>query len=142
MKYEFLPHTADIRMRISGNDPADLFCAGVRGMAFVLNEDICSNQQTPVIERSFVLESADRTTLLIDFLSEILTLSYVENAVFCTARFTQISETELACTVYGVLVDQLDEEIKAVTYTEALVEKRTMENGFQMSFLIFNYEDL
>lgn len=136
MKYEFLPHTADIRMRLSGNDPADLFCAGVRGMASVLKEDICSKQEASVLERSVVLESSDRTALLVDFLSEILTLSYVENAVFCTARFNQISETALACTVYGIPIDHLDEEIKAVTYTEALVERK--DNGKWVSDIVFD----
>ena len=136
MRYEFLPHTADIRMRISGTDLADLFKAGVRGMASVLKDGICSKGAAAELERSFELESSDRTALLIDFLSEVLTCCYVENAVFCAVRFTQIDETGLACTVYGFPVDHLDEEIKAVTYTEAHVVKA--ENGSWETDVVFD----
>ena len=121
MKYEFIPHTADIRMRIQGNDLTDLFKAGVHGMATVLKADICSGQEPLLLEKSFVLQGSDRTALLIDFLSEILTLSYVEKAVFCSVRFARLDDLGLECTVFGYPIDQLDEEIKAVTYTEAHV---------------------
>jgi len=136
MKYEFLPHTADIRMRIQGNDPEDLFKAGVRGMASVLQEGICSNQEPPELERSLVLESPDRTSLLIDFLSEVLTLCYVENAVFCAVRFNKLNGTGLECTVYGFPINRLDEEIKAVTYTEARVVQT--EGGTWVSDVVFD----
>ena len=130
MKYEFIPHTADIRMRIQGNDLTDLFKAGVRGMATVLKTDICSGQEPLLLEKSFVLQGSDRTALLIDFLSEILTLSYVEKAVFCSVRFARLDDQGLECTVFGYPIDQLDEEIKAVTYTEAHVVRTKNRTWF------------
>lgn len=123
MKYEFLPHTADIRMRISGSDPADLFNAGLRGMAAVLKGNICSNSDRPVKEIEISVTSSDHTALLIDFLSEVLTLSYTGHTVYCTARFSMIEEAELKGRLYGYPVDLWDEEIKAVTYTEARVHR-------------------
>jgi len=123
MKYEFLSHTADIRMRLTGNDLADLFNAGVRGMAAVLKGDVCSNPGPSVIEHSIQIKSSDGTALLIDFLSEVLTRSYVENQIYCAVRFSSIDEKELRGTLYGYPIDQWDEEIKAVTYTEASVHR-------------------
>ncbi len=123
MKYEFLPHTADIRMRLRGTDLADLFNAGVRGMASVLKGDICSNPGDHIVENTIRIKSSDSTALLIDFLSEVLTLSYVENAVYCSVHFSSIEENELEGILYGYPVDQWDEEIKAVTYTEASVQR-------------------
>ena len=125
MKYEFLPHTADIRMRLNGTDLADLFNAGVRGMASVLMGDICSDPGDIIVEKRILLKSSDSTSLLIDFLSEVLTLSYVENAVFCSVLFSSIDENALEGILYGHPVDQWDEEIKAVTYTEASVQQLT-----------------
>ena len=136
MKYEFLAHTADIRMRISGTDLADLFNAGLRGMGAVLKANVCSSQEPALLERSLDVESSDCTALLIDFLSEVLTLCYVENAVFCSVRFRKLSEMALECTVYGYPVDQLDEEIKAVTYTEAHVIRT--EAGRWVSDVVFD----
>ena len=123
-------------MRIRGNDLSDLFSAGVRGMAAVLKDGICSNHEPPGLERSFVLESSDRTSLLIDFLSEVLTLCYVENAIFCAVRFSKLDDTGLECTVYGFPIDGLDEEIKAVTYTEAQVVRT--EKGAWISDVVFD----
>lgn len=123
MNYEFLPHTADIRMRLNGTDLADLFNAGMRGMASVLKGDICSNPGDIIVENTIRIKSSDSTALLIDFLSEVLTLSYLENAVFCSAHFNLIDENELDGILYGHPVDQWDEEIKAVTYTEASVQR-------------------
>lgn len=136
MKYEFLPHTADIRIRLNGNDLADLFNAGVRGMAVVLKGDVCSDPEPSVIESTIRIKSSDGTALLIDFLSEVLTRSYVENTVFCAVRFSSIDEKELQGTLYGYPIDQWDEEIKAVTYTEASVHRT--ENNNWVSDVVFD----
>lgn len=136
MKYEFLPHTADIRMRISGSDPADLFNAGIRGMAAVLKGNICTNSDRPVKENPISVKSSDRTALLIDFLSEVLTRSYMEHTVYCAVRFSLIEETELKGILYGHPLDQWDEEIKAVTYSEAGVERSS--DGTWSSKVVFD----
>ena len=123
MGYEFLSHTADIRMKINGSDLAELFTAGVQGMAAVLKEDICKTEKPPVKESEVRLKSVDSTSLLIDFLSEVLTRTYVDKAIYCNIRFARITEHELEGVLQGYPVENLDEEIKAVTYTEAKVHR-------------------
>lgn len=136
MGYEFLSHTADIRMRINGSDLKELFTSGVQGMASVLKEDICKTVESPVKESKVQLKSVDSTSLLIDFLSEVLTRTYVDKVIYCTIRFTHITENELEGVLYGYPAGSLDEEIKAVTYTEAKVQ-RTADNQWA-SYVVFD----
>lgn len=41
MKIRYLPHTADIRMHIEGENLRDLFAAGLQGMTEFLEEGFC-----------------------------------------------------------------------------------------------------
>ncbi len=70
----------------------------------------------------------DRTTLLIDFLSELLTLAYTEKAIFCYVHIEKMSETQINAIVSGALVDGFEEDVKAVTYHEANVQKNETGN--------------
>ncbi|NHF59730.1 archease [Flavobacteriaceae bacterium TP-CH-4] len=121
MKIEYLPHTADIRMRIQGNGLEDLFRAGVLGMGNILKEGICDQEH--IFDRKAEIEivAADPTCLLIDFLSEVLSHSYTEKSVFCKVKFLGLSSVKGVAEIYGKKVDGFDEEIKAVTYHEAEV---------------------
>jgi SHS2 domain-containing protein len=65
----------------------------------------------------------DTTCLLVDYLSDVLTLSYTEKAVFCAVNFHKLEETSLSARIYGRAVEGFDEEIKAVTYHGANVRQ-------------------
>lgn len=121
MKIEFLPHTADIRMKIEGSTLEELFVAGVLGMGNILKEGFCN--QNGVLVHTFKIEitAADQTCLLIDFLSEVLSISYAEKAIFCEVEFLKLTQATLIAEIHGKRVEGFDEEIKAVTYHEAEV---------------------
>ena len=137
MKFEFLPHTADIRMRIEAETLPLLFQAGLRGMSHILKEDYCPNEQKRNLRRVFAINAADITCLLIDFLSEVLTLSYTEKSVFCDLNFVDFSEKLISAEISGSAVaDGFDEEIKAVTYHEAAVTKNN--EGLWETVVVFD----
>lgn len=121
MKIEFLPHTADVEMRVEGNSIEELFAAAIRGMAQVLKEAGCSFTGTYPVNSRIEIQAPDLTCLLIDTLSHILALSFINKAVFCLADFGELSQNRLAADIYGYKVDGFDEEIKAVTYHGAEV---------------------
>ncbi|MFZ5845140.1 MAG: archease, partial [Patescibacteria group bacterium] len=77
----------------------------------------------PSLVEEISLRATDQTTLLIDFLSEIVGRAYTQKAVFTRVVFAELNPTNLKAKISGVKVRQFDEDIKAVTYHEANIVK-------------------
>ena len=123
MKIWYLPHTADIRMKIEAATLEDLFTIGVEGMSNILIEGYCKKNLKLKLKRSIKIQSSDYTCLLIDFLSEVLSHSYTDKAIYCGVNSIFLSEYEINAEITGVPIEKFHEEIKAVTYHEAQVQK-------------------
>ncbi len=119
--FQVLPHTADSRLLVQANTLAELFLGALEGMNQILKKD-GSFSGIPVKER-LSLSATDSTSLLIDFLSQILSLSLLKQAIFNQVDFKLLTATTLIADLRGNLVDHFDKEIKAVTYHEAAVRK-------------------
>jgi SHS2 domain-containing protein len=119
MKFEFHPHTADIRMKVEAPNLKELFEVALLGMGEILREGWCNGHHNLPMKVTINIESKDRTCLLIDFLSEVLSLSYAKKAVYCQLQISTLRTTKLEGCILGAPVNFLDEEIKAVTYHEA-----------------------
>lgn len=133
---EYLPHIADLRLRIEADTLEELFEAGLKGMSTILKKDFCNSMTEFNIERQVNIDSNDITSLLVDFLSEALTKSYVEHALFCELSVVKLTDQTLIATIRGTRVDSFDEDIKAITYHEADVKKN--QNGNWETLLIFD----
>lgn len=133
---EFQSHTADIRMKIVSDSLPDLLLTGLSGMNRLLKKDPFHNNGEQVLFRTLKINSVDTTTLLVDFLSEVLTLSHVEKAIFDEVDFTHISDHELSAIIKGSKTNHFDEDIKAVTYHEANVQKN--DDGQWKTTIIFD----
>lgn len=123
MKIQYLPHTADIRMKIMGSTLEELFVAGMIGMGNILKEGFCDNDNPIDCKAKIEIHALDRTCLLIDFLSEILSFSYAEKSIYCKLELSELTATKIKATLFGSHTSKLDEEIKAVTYHEAQVHR-------------------
>ena len=124
MKIQYLSHTADIRMNIEASTLQELFIAGTRGMNAILKEGFCDQNNLFEKKASIEIQSSDYTCLLIDFLSEVLSISYTEKSIYCKVRILKFSKYKIIAEVLGKTIDHFEEEIKAVTYHEANVQKR------------------
>jgi SHS2 domain-containing protein len=123
--YTFLEHTADIRILLEGDSFQGLFLAGIQAIAEILKPGFCPAQNPPyAFERTMQLESTDRTALLIDFLSDVLTQCHMDQAIYCTATANRLSETGIEAVIHGMPVADFDDDIKAVTYHEAEVRHK------------------
>ncbi len=125
MNIEYLPHTADVRMKISGETPEQLFLAGLLGMSQILKENLCNESHSLEKQAEIELKAPDLTCLLVDFLSEVLSISYTEKAIYCRMENVDLTETRAKAILYGTGINKLDEEIKAVTYHEAEVARKS-----------------
>jgi SHS2 domain-containing protein len=129
-------HIADVRLCIEGSTLEELLEAGVEGMSHILKKGLCRERQEYPLEFGISLTSPDTTSLLIEFLSDVLTISHINNAVICRVKFENVSAESLSCSVLGACVSSFDRDIKAVSYHEAEVVKD--EKGNFKTNIIFD----
>lgn len=133
-KYTLIEHTADIRLFVQADSLQELFFAALQGMASIISHQACQTLDLPLTQE-ITLKSPDITALLIDFLSDVLTLSHTHKAVFCHATFKMLTDNHLEALVYGTLIASFDEDIKAVTYHEAEIIKK---DGLLSTMIVFD----
>lgn len=133
---EHLSHTADIRLRLKADSREELFRAGFEAMMQIIKPEACRKPCPCLLSETLSVRSVDDTALLIDFLSDVLTLCHEHKAVFCELVFQELNPGHLQASVGGRPANGFEEDIKAVTYHEANV--RQNENGQWETLLIFD----
>ncbi len=112
--YECIPHTADLAIRVWGNDLPDLF-AHAAGALF----DMISPAPERIDRtRQVVVESIDMEGLLVDWLNQLIFLHEVNQETYACFEITAFSDTELRAVVHGGAVTVKHRTIKAATYHE------------------------
>lgn len=131
--YEFLPHTADVKIRAYGATLEELFTHALQGMFAA-----CGPQQSAHsnhANHAIVLTSNNVAYLLIDFLAECLYLSDTYNEAYESIEFKTLTSTSLTARVTGYSIDGFSiTEIKAVTYHDVSVEQ--VDGVWQATFVL------
>jgi len=135
-QYRFIPHTADISIEVEADTLEELFLASLLGMNQILKEDFCLHAPNPSAEQDVSIRSVDNTTLLVDFLSAVLTHTYLEKTMFCRIDFSALNANYVEATIKGVPVDFFEDDIKAVTYHGAEVNRN--KDGSWSTAIIFD----
>jgi SHS2 domain-containing protein len=107
-----LEHTADWALEVWAPDLAGLLAEAARGMYRLMGVVLADG---PRQERRIALAGADRESLLVDFLAELLYLVESEGLAFDTLDL-EAAEGRLAARLEGAPVVSRSKEIKAVTY--------------------------
>ena len=130
-QYESIPHTADLQLRVWGKTLQELFKNALIGMSqsmqpksrmCVLKGKKLECPDLPVTQKISV-DAPDIEGLLVDFLNEALYLCDANNQLFLDVSFDTFSDTNLTGTLYGVLLDGIDLEVKATTHHGLKIEK-------------------
>jgi len=135
--FEEIDHTADTGLRITAPNLRELFITGARGMFTLIMPEPDSRAEDAVRhgkkeERRVSLSSADRETLLRDWLAELLYLHTTDRLYFTDFTLDTVRETRLQGTARGIPLSEdfihslMD--IKAVTYHG--LEIRETDEGF------------
>lgn len=114
-----LEHTSDIAILAKGYRLEEVYADALRQMNEVLLPGHCEGPRHYDCQMHLCLRGEDPTALLIDFLSDVLALTYIQKAIFCEALFESLSRREVAVDLFGRWYGRLENEIKAVTYHEA-----------------------
>ena len=116
MRYKNLEHTADLKIRSYGKNLEQVFA----NMAIGMYENIFDKKDVikeKRVKHNIKIKSADTKALLVDFLSELVSLSDINNEVYLDYKI-KIRENELIAQVRGNKIKGLKLEIKAVTYND------------------------
>ncbi|MBI4691973.1 MAG: archease [Candidatus Terrybacteria bacterium] len=128
--FEILPHTADVRLRVKGKTLEALFKQAVLGMAQILKPNANIAKINANNTKQIKVESLNKEILLIDFLSEVLTLSQINKNIYNVSSL-KFQDSSLEAELVGAKVDGFDEDIKAVTYHEAKITE-SKEGNFEV----------
>lgn len=121
-------HTADIKLLVSASSIPGLFYESLKAV----NEFLHPTYITPKTQtqpQTLTITAKNELYLLIDFLSTIVAYSTVYHAVFEILSIDKQTEKELIVTIQGTRTEEFEEEIKAVTYHQASLEK-TVDNQY------------
>ena len=107
-----IEHTADWELKVWGSGLSDLFEQAALGFLTLTGMVLKSK---PRLSRTIELQNIDSESLLVDFLSELLYLSEVEEIGFDSFDI-HMNGSNLEAIMFGAPIDTITREIKAVTY--------------------------
>ena len=123
-RYEQIPHTADIAVRVYGKDLKELFINAAYGM-FDIIADLEGLKSSVSIDVN--LEVPSKEELLVSWLDELLYNFYVKGIIFFKFDITFLSETKLIAKAEGRHIgknkNRLKTEIKAATYHDLTIKE-------------------
>jgi len=118
--YESIAHTADVRFRITSETLEGLFIDALYALTDFMQPEWLDEPVTAAIE----LDATDTTSLLVDFLGEVLTRCHVRREAYTEVVFESLNATSCRAALKGRNVRGFGEDVKAVTYHEAEVVQR------------------
>ncbi|MEK7579711.1 MAG: archease [Patescibacteria group bacterium] len=136
-KFEILEESPDFKLKIFGSSPKDLFKNAIYSLGYTQKPEIVEQSTVGallgrlrgkrVIE-DFLIESMDYNTLLVDFLSEVLSRCETHNAVFFEVKFDSFSENKIEGRIYGVKSEDFAKTVKAVAYEQVNIIEAAPKN--------------
>jgi len=111
-KYEILEHKADLKIRTWGSTKEELFVNALLAMQDSMKPELSEGK----VKRKMFIESSDPSTLLVDFLSELLYLIQINKEIYSYVNFRVFSGNKIEAELIGQKVERFGEDIKAVTY--------------------------
>jgi len=123
-KYEQIPHTADIALRVYGKDLRELFANAAYGM-FDIIADLEGLKGS--VEIDVDLKASSKEELLVSWLDELLFNFYTKGIIFFKFDVNFIGKDNLIAKVHGRHVgenrNRLKTEIKAATFHDLEIKE-------------------
>lgn len=137
-QFKIKPEISDVKVSVESRSLESLFRNSLLGMDEVLRKGFDKTIDGNLIASDIEVSAFDSTSLLITFLSEVLTLSRNTKIIFCFAQFMALNEKYLLATISGTRVDKFDKDIKGVSFHKAEIVKNV--NGNYKTNIIFDYK--
>jgi SHS2 domain-containing protein len=123
-RFEEIEHTADLALRVYGQDMRELFANAAHGMFALMAEP----PKETTCEREVSLEATDYESLLVDWLNELIYLHEVEGKTYYQFNIETLSSTKLKAHMTGGPTKSKTKAIKAATFHDLKINETA--NGF------------
>ncbi len=130
--FEELSHTADLEIRVWGQDLASLFSAAADGMIHLSGIEDYEEGFSAVTE-SISLDAMDYEGLLILFLEELLYRLTEDYMLFSIDKISISTEFSLKAKLRGTQIRAYQRDIKAVTYHRLNI--RETDQGYEVNIV-------
>jgi len=120
-KFEILDHLSDLKVKVFGKTRKELFKNAM--VAMFEGADYQKDSKSQAEKCKIEISSFDFSSLLVDFLSEILYLSETKKLVFEKIKFQKFSEKEISAILFGKRLKRMGVHVKGVTYHGLKIKK-------------------
>ena len=132
MKYEFLDHTADIKIKAYGKTQEEAF----ENLVLAISEYLSKEQKIkPKKTKTIEVHGTDKENLLYNFIDELIYLYDAENFIVSKAEINFLGNN-IKAALYGDDTKNYKDldHIKAATYAEMHVKKT--EKGWELQVVL------
>ena len=132
--FEIIDHTGDVGIIAYGSNIKELFCNAALALFSLITEteSIVEN-----LQRDLEIGSADRDSLLVEWLNELIYLFDAEHILFRRFDIESLSNNQLKATCYGENIDPSRHKIKlgvkAATYHMLKIDKDS--DGYKVQII-------
>jgi len=131
MDYKNIGHPADLKIKTFGRNKEELFKNTLKGMF----KEAGYEGEGKKLRREIKIKSSDLESLLVDFLSEALYLSEVNQEVYSEIEIDVLSGKKIEGFLIGKELKRAETIIKGVTYHDLEV---TRNNGNWEATILFD----
>lgn len=111
--YKITAHSDEYLVEVQADSLEELFFGALLGMNEIIKKGICEHEMHISQTQDIEIASHDATTLLLDFLNEVLFHTNERKIVFCHLDFQHFDHQMLRAEIRGERIDVFDEELKA-----------------------------
>jgi SHS2 domain-containing protein len=120
--YEILDSTSELRIKVFGKSIKELFSNALKAMFESIEPRYVAASKE--FSHEISIQAKDKDILLVDFLSEALVHSDINNEAYLRVVFEEINDQKLKAQIFGKKVCGFTIEIKAVTYHGVKIEEK------------------
>ena len=136
--YKSIAHTADLGINAFGKSKKELFENTALGMFAIIAEKKLNKQPKPVKTFTIDLHAKTEDELLVNWLSELLTLADINNCFFDKIKVTTLSATQIKAKATAFKLQpeafKFKTQIKAATYHQLKIEIKNNRYFAQVFF--------
>jgi SHS2 domain-containing protein len=128
--YERIEHTADLAIRVTGEDLPSLFANAAAALFDMMTEPPAAVD----LRHEVLVESIDLEGLLVDWLNQLIYLHEVRGETYTRFEITALSPQELRATIHGGATARKLKTIKAATFHELIIAETEVGAQAQIVF--------
>jgi SHS2 domain-containing protein len=130
-KFEFLEHTADIKMKVYGKTLKEIF----ENSVLAISSHLSMGKEISIGKKRLIeVSGTDNESLLYNFMDSIIYLVDAENFIAAKAKIT-LGGFKIKAELYGDDATKYEiDQIKAATYHEMYIKK--MSNGWEAQMVL------